>query len=229
VSAAPPPRDRSHPTAVAIRRAAAELFSERSPSSVSLRQIAERAGVNYGLIHHWFGTKEALLRAVFADASAHGAELIADAPDVRSAMATLLPTSVPTAYGHMLAWALVDGATAEQFDRSAAMARLRALIEEDWLGTGVPSSFDPRLVAAVAVATLLGWQFFQPFLRSAGDLDDLDDLDDPDDPDGADSAARVVDLLELMIRAAATPRVDARRPPGPELAIGQSRAGARRR
>ena len=220
MSAAPPMRDRSHPTAVAIRQAAAELFSERSPSSVSLRQIAERAGVNYGLIHHWFGTKEALLREVFADASVHGAQLIADAPDVRSAMATLLPTSVPTAYGHMLAWALVDGATADQFDRSAAMARLRGLIEEAWVGTGAPPAFDARLVAAVAIATLLGWPFFQPFLRAAGDLGDLDD---------EDSAARVVDLLELMIRAAAAPRVDVRRPPRAELANGQSRPGARPR
>jgi AcrR family transcriptional regulator len=44
--------------------AATELFAERPPGAVTIRQIAERAGVNHALVHRYIGTKEDLLRAV---------------------------------------------------------------------------------------------------------------------------------------------------------------------
>ncbi|PZG07863.1 TetR/AcrR family transcriptional regulator [Nonomuraea aridisoli] len=44
--------------------AAAELIRERGPDNVSLRQIAEAAGVAHGLVSHYFGTYAALVREV---------------------------------------------------------------------------------------------------------------------------------------------------------------------
>ncbi|MBX3286199.1 MAG: TetR/AcrR family transcriptional regulator [Actinobacteria bacterium] len=41
--------------------AAVELFSEQGPASVSIRDIARHAGVNHGLIHRHFGSKDDLL------------------------------------------------------------------------------------------------------------------------------------------------------------------------
>ena len=46
----------------ALVRAAKELLPDRAPSSVTGRELAKRAGVNYGLIHHYFGGKEAVFR-----------------------------------------------------------------------------------------------------------------------------------------------------------------------
>lgn len=43
--------------------ATAELLGEVGPRSLSVRAIAERAGVNHGLVHHYFGGKDALLQA----------------------------------------------------------------------------------------------------------------------------------------------------------------------
>jgi len=43
--------------------ATAELLGEIGPRTVSVRAIAERAGVNHGLVHHYFGGKDALLQA----------------------------------------------------------------------------------------------------------------------------------------------------------------------
>ena len=52
----------------AVRRslieAAVQLMGMRSPRQISGRELAKRAGVNYGLIHHYFGSKD----AVFAEA-----------------------------------------------------------------------------------------------------------------------------------------------------------------
>ena len=42
--------------------AGALLLEDRAPSAISGRQLAGVAGVNYGLIHHYFGTKDEVLR-----------------------------------------------------------------------------------------------------------------------------------------------------------------------
>jgi AcrR family transcriptional regulator len=47
----------------ALVEAAARLLPEQTPSTISGRELAAEAGVNYGLIHHHFGGKEAVLRA----------------------------------------------------------------------------------------------------------------------------------------------------------------------
>ena len=45
----------------ALVRAAADLFEDVGPHAVSVRAIAERAGVNHGLVHHYFGSKSGLV------------------------------------------------------------------------------------------------------------------------------------------------------------------------
>ena len=53
----------------ALVAAAAELLVAHMPAQISGRMIAERANVNYGLIHQYFGTKSQIFRAVFLDVS----------------------------------------------------------------------------------------------------------------------------------------------------------------
>ncbi|NDE60146.1 MAG: TetR family transcriptional regulator, partial [Acidimicrobiia bacterium] len=43
--------------------AAGDLLVEVGPHGATVREIARRAGVNHGLVHHYFGSKEGLLRA----------------------------------------------------------------------------------------------------------------------------------------------------------------------
>ncbi len=45
--------------------AAIELFREKGMDGMSMRELAETAGVNKGLLHYYFKTKEALFREVF--------------------------------------------------------------------------------------------------------------------------------------------------------------------
>lgn|GEM_PF-3347327 len=51
-----------------IRRAAAELFSQRAYKEVTVRQIAAAANVDATLINHYFGGKEALFNTIIATA-----------------------------------------------------------------------------------------------------------------------------------------------------------------
>ncbi len=60
----PPTRSRVTGRAQAERllvAAAVDLLASRTPSSISGRQLAARAGVNYGLIHHYFGSASEVL------------------------------------------------------------------------------------------------------------------------------------------------------------------------
>jgi AcrR family transcriptional regulator len=47
-------------------RAAAELFADKSPSQVTVREIAARAGVSHALVHRYLGSKENIFRHALA-------------------------------------------------------------------------------------------------------------------------------------------------------------------
>lgn len=48
---------------VALVEAAARLLTEQAPNTITGRDLAAEAGVNYGLVHHYFGGRDALLAA----------------------------------------------------------------------------------------------------------------------------------------------------------------------
>jgi AcrR family transcriptional regulator len=47
----------------ALVESAKRLLTERAPSAIAGRDLAAEAKVNYGLVHHYFGGKDAALRA----------------------------------------------------------------------------------------------------------------------------------------------------------------------
>ncbi|MDT4812649.1 RutR: pyrimidine utilization regulatory protein R [compost metagenome] len=56
-------QERSEQTRTEILQTALDLFSTRGFAAVSLREIAERVGVNHAMIRYHFGSKEELWRA----------------------------------------------------------------------------------------------------------------------------------------------------------------------
>ena len=65
-------RDAQHPrrgrgaTTAAILDAAEELFRERGYEAVTVRDVAEQAGVSHALVHQYAGSKEDLFHAVLS-------------------------------------------------------------------------------------------------------------------------------------------------------------------
>jgi AcrR family transcriptional regulator len=98
-----PPRADARRNRERILAAAREAFAVDGPS-VSLDEIARRAGLGAGTVHRHFPTKEELLTAVIADRLrelAGAAEGLADAADAGEAFLTFFHRLVASARQHL--------------------------------------------------------------------------------------------------------------------------------
>ena len=154
--------------------AATELFAERGPDGVSLREIAAHAGLNYGLIHQYVGSKDDLLRLVIAHSTSTTAARFAQADGVGEALELLQgPVGVDRPpYPRLLAWAILQGRDPRELaGPSPALPKLIAMLPE--AGADHDLADDPRLRAAAIAALTLGWSLFGTFVSHAAGLDDV--------------------------------------------------------
>lgn len=144
----------------AVRRAlidaATSLMAVRSPRRVSGRELADHAGVNYGLIHHYFGTKD----NVFAEAVAEATEEMGR----RWATDGILPVNTGDEAASYRTFAKLEVDDAANPVREL-VARIVAGQAER---SGRPAD-DPGLLAEVAIATALqfGWGAFEDDIVAA--------------------------------------------------------------
>jgi AcrR family transcriptional regulator len=122
----------------AILDAALGAFAERGIEGTRMQEIAERCGLSYGLVYHYFPTKEAVFTALVDLALAAAGSLIR----------TLPPSSPPEAFGAFVGYALRDPSP-----------RYFALITEALSRKGVPPALAARtretvngFIAAIASA-----------------------------------------------------------------------------
>ena len=153
----------------AVLDAAERLFAAAGPNEVSLRAIAEAAGVNYGLVHRHFGTKDELFeRLMHRYAERWTARLDAGEIDYDGALEQMLGTSADAGtYLRLLAWTLLSDRPAswDPHRRHAELDRLPAMLRDD----------DAVTVTAAGLAFAYGWRFFGPFIRAALHLDGVSD------------------------------------------------------
>ena len=153
------PRGRGAATEALID-AARELFAERGPAAVSLRDVARRAGVNHGLIHHYIGSRDDLLRLVFDTSTVHARKQIEGAVDAGDALRILRAVGGESdEYTRLLAWALLEGHDPAAFHGQSAA--LDAIAGE---------SREVRIGLAVAMVQALGWKLFGHYAVTAAGL-----------------------------------------------------------
>ena len=149
----------------ALIEAAADLFAERGPSRVSVREIATRAGVNHGLVHRHFGSKDGLLKAVMS-ALADDVHDRVGQPDARESLADILRgTFTGTRDGgrhwRILVRALLDGAEPTELQSEfPVFDRLVAASERG-------GDEDPTAKAVHVFAVGLGLMVFDRYLQAA--------------------------------------------------------------
>jgi TetR/AcrR family transcriptional regulator, repressor for neighboring sulfatase len=150
----------------AIEAAAVELLADRGPREMTVRAVAELAGVNHALVHRHFGTKDALIRAVVTGQSRELAARAAALPraDAGGMLVLLQDHAV---YWRVLARIVLDTPTMlADLELPAAAATLGLITG------GAAADDDTRLGAAVAASTTLGWLVFGPHLATVLGLSD---------------------------------------------------------
>ena len=159
--------------------AAAELLGEVGPRAMSVRAIADRAGVNHGLVHHYFDGKEGLLRVAMSRLVDEHAKWVAE----RSA-----GDPIPTPFGlredqrylRAVVRAMLDGevelAQMELTNNVSVPRRAMQHISE----TAGLSEPNVQLKAAMAVTMALemGWAALEPFIFAVTDTtsDEVEDV-----------------------------------------------------
>ena len=114
----------------AIIEAAIARFAERGFHGTTMRDIAERAGVSQGLLHHHFGNKEGLWNTVGDRISADFMDYVAPALDRAAAPEAAIPAALrtylaywrehPAAFRFNL-WRLLEGPKGERAARSSKL------------------------------------------------------------------------------------------------------------
>jgi AcrR family transcriptional regulator len=153
----------------ALLRAATALFAERGPAAVSTREIAAAAGVNNGLIHRHFTTKDTLLREALARLAA---DIAAAEQSAESDSAKLLrfldATAERASYWKLLARCILDGKQPEELQGDfPTVRRIVGLLEHLQASDAIDRRRDARALAILFIAMALGWFVFEPWLVQA--------------------------------------------------------------
>lgn len=164
----------------AILGATAELLLKHSPSEISVRAIADRAGVKHPLIYRHFGSKNALILAVHMREVREAAPAIAEIENIEGNLGKFFATLEGNRWRQVsLARAMIDGVDPRLLqDRFPVMERLVKLLGKRL--NAEPGSDEPKLIAAALGAAAIGWMIFQPFLEQAAGLNHLSKSDQRD-------------------------------------------------
>ncbi|MCW2856722.1 MAG: TetR family transcriptional regulator [Marmoricola sp.] len=152
-------------------QATAELVVERGVEGASLAEIGRRAGYSHSLVHHRFGSKDALIErlnteavATFSDATAGRIDGLCGADAVAAVAETYLGMVQgpdPVSRVHLVVWgeAVAGGAdkrpyrvTWDRYFRTSLATLIRGGIADG----SIRDDLDPDAVAVVVVGLLRG-------------------------------------------------------------------------
>lgn len=136
--------------------AAIDLLSERSGTGITGREVAERAGVNYGLIHHYFGSKDAVVDAAFV--RLHERYLEDVVKDDRRAFAAPFGMRAHEAFLRIWAYRELAGAATPLIDLKGMRLLLDSIVSRRRIEARRGTRYlEAQASGYCAVALQLGW------------------------------------------------------------------------
>ena len=159
----------------ALIEAACEGLAEVGPRALSTRKLAERAGVNHGQIHHYFGGKRPLLETAMATLAAeHWANSLERAGG--APIPPALSLADDSRYWRATARAVIEGdmeLARVEVDQGLSVPRRALDAVRERLGEEADEA-DLKVDFALAVTTQLGWVAFEPFAMLLAEIEDAD-------------------------------------------------------
>ncbi len=157
----------------ALIEAAAELFSQHGVKAVSVRNIAEKAGVNHGLVHRHFGSKEMLrlktqeyLAADIRD-EIGGTDNFTEA--ITNALAALKKKDI---YWRVMAYTLLENKDERNIQEEFPfIKRMVELAFKEQKKKSLPKGIAPGHIVAGITALGLGMQVFERYILPATGLE----------------------------------------------------------
>ena len=151
--------------------AAADMLGEVGPRAMTVRAVAERAGVNHGLVHHYFGGKDALAEAAMLHLVQQHASDVREQSHGNPIPAPLALNDEPR-YLRAVVRSVLDGelelATTEltagvSIPRSALQhaTKMKQLDEPD---------LESKALTGMSMALEMGWAALEPFIFSVTDV-----------------------------------------------------------
>jgi AcrR family transcriptional regulator len=173
----------------AILDAARDLIAKRGPSRVSLREIADAANVNNGLVFQYVGTKDQLVAEVFRRSSHSVETALAQARSLDAAIDVLVRDPADADI-RLLVWAALEAKDPERlFGTSSGLTALAPIVREHASRSGRDSSdADVRVAIAIASMVATAFRVMGPVARIAGGL-------------SGDEAGRFDDVVVRLIRS----------------------------
>ncbi len=151
----------------ALIKTATRLFAQQGPAVVGVREIAKQAGVNHGLIHRHFGSKDGLLKAVMQHLSESAIADLGEPTEDESlqelVMGLLNRSEAAQDHWRILARAMLDGQSPSElqqrypvYERLIAASRRRN-----------SPHMTPEAITTLIMSTGLGMLVFGPWIRAA--------------------------------------------------------------
>jgi TetR/AcrR family transcriptional regulator len=188
-----------YPGRDAILQAARSEFARAGFHGTKMRDIAQRAGVSQGLLHHHFNGKEGLWNAVGEQASAEFLAYVSNAVALERLDANSIPNAIqtylqywrehPEAFRINL-WRLLDGPTDERKSRSRklnerAVPLIKRAQEAGYLRRDMPTG----LILCVAGSLVQFW------LHSRIELQDAIEIGGDNMPDDETFVRHIMQLI----------------------------------
>ena len=164
-------------TTAHILDAAEELFATRNPNEVTVREVAERAGVSHALVHQYVGTKEELLNAVIQRVATDRAATVKRSPTLPKAVRELA-TEVLTnrVYTKTVVRSAMDGVEYVSLKDRIATGHALIKLAGETAASGAkpgpaPHGIDNNVLAAAISSLLFGWGAIEDWAWPIFDLD----------------------------------------------------------
>lgn len=161
----------SDPVRAALIEAACDGLADVGPRALSTRNLADRAGVNHGQIHHYFGGKRELLKAAMAALAAEHWQNTLD----RSGGEPIPPPlalAEDTRYWRATARAVIEGEldlVRVEIDEGLSVPRRALEAMRDVVGA-TPDDLDFKADMALLIVSQLGYVAFEPFAMLLADV-----------------------------------------------------------